>query len=122
MTAADWPPVWSFLREIVAAGETFSYDPDMSESDARSMWLLTPPARTVVAVTEDGAVAGTANMYANRQGGGSHVASGSLMVDPAQWGQGTGRALAEDMVELARAKRFRGIQFNAVVECNERAA
>jgi L-amino acid N-acyltransferase YncA len=122
MTEDDWPAVWSFLREIVAAGETFSYDPDMSESDARAMWFLEPPARTVVAVTENGAVAGTANMYANRQGGGSHVASGSLMVDPARWGHGIGRALTEDMIEWARAKGFRGIQFNAVVECNERAA
>jgi RimJ/RimL family protein N-acetyltransferase len=117
----DWPAVWSFFRGIVAAGETFPYDPDMSEQEARAMWFLEPPARTVVAVGEDGAVAGTANMYANRPGGGSHVASGSLMVNPARWGTGVGRALAEDMIAWARAIGFRAIQFNAVVEGNERA-
>ena len=25
-TAGDWPAIWPFLHEIVAAGETFSYD------------------------------------------------------------------------------------------------
>jgi GNAT superfamily N-acetyltransferase len=121
MTDDDWPTVWAFLRDIVSAGETFQYDPDMSESDARAMWLVEPPGRTVVAVTEDGTVAGTANMYANRPGGGSHIASGSLMADPAYWGQGVGRALAEEMLRWARVRGFRGIQFNAVVEGNERA-
>ena len=85
------------------------------------MWFVGPPGRTVVAVIEDEAVAGTANMYANRPGGGSHVASGSLMVDPARWGLGVGRTLAEDMIAWARARGFRGIQFNAVVEGNDRA-
>lgn len=121
VTDEDWPAVWSFMRDIVAMGETFPYDPNMSEPYARAMWFVEPPARTVVAVTEDGAVAGSANMYANRQGGGSHVASGSLMVDPARWGQGVGRALTEDMIEWAQGQGFRGIQFNAVVEGNERA-
>jgi L-amino acid N-acyltransferase YncA len=121
VTDEDWPAVWSFLREIVAVGETFPYDPTMSESDARATWFVKRPGRSVVAITEEGAIAGTANMYANREGGGSHVASGSLMVDPARWGHGVGRALTEDMIEWARAKGFRGIQFNAVVESNERA-
>jgi GNAT superfamily N-acetyltransferase len=109
------------MHEIVSAGETFPYDPDMSESDARAVWFVDPPARTVVAVTDDEGVAGTANMYANRPGGGSHIASGSFMVNPGRWGQGVGRALTEDMIAWAREQGFRGIQFNAVVEGNERA-
>ena len=121
VTDGDWAAVWSFLGEIVAAGETFPYDRNMSETEARALWLVGPPGRTVVAVTQDGAVAGTANMYANRPGGGSHVASGSLMVDPAHWGLGVGRALAEEMIAWARKEGFRGVQFNAVVEGNDRA-
>lgn len=121
VTDDDWPSVWPFLREIVAAGETFPYDPDMSESHARAIWFVKPPGRTVVAITEDGAVVGTANMYANRPGGGSHIASGSFMVAPARWRQGVGRALAQELIEWAHARGFRGIQFNAVVESNERA-
>ena len=114
---ADWPAIWPFLHEIVAAGDTFSYDQRMGEAQARAMWMLDPPDRTSVAV-EDGLVLGSANMYPNHDGPGAHVASGNFMVDSAHRGKGVGRALAEDMVEWARRRGFRAIQFNAVAESN----
>jgi L-amino acid N-acyltransferase YncA len=120
-TSDDWDGIWSFLRQIVAAGETYAYDPHMSEDEARRLWMVGPPARTVVAVGEDGAILGTANMYANRPGPGAHVASASFMVDPARGGRGVGRALGEHMLGWAREEGFRAVQFNAVVETNERA-
>ena len=119
--AGDWEAIWPFFAEVVRAGEALPYDPDIDEEDARSMWMVGPPGRTVVAVDDDGAVAGTANMYANRPGGGSHVASGSFIVDPSRWGEGAGRALGEEVVAWAKKAGFRAIQFNAVVETNERA-
>ena len=60
----------------------------------------------------------TAHWGPNRPGRGSHVATGSFMVDPAATGQGVGRALGEHVVAAARAAGYRGIQFNAVVETN----
>jgi L-amino acid N-acyltransferase YncA len=75
----------------------------------------------VVAVERGGRVVGTANMYANRPGPGSHVASGSFMVDPAQWGKGAGRALCEEALDWARDQGYRAMQFNAVAESNTRA-
>jgi L-amino acid N-acyltransferase YncA len=120
-TSEDWPQVWPFFREIVVSGETFAYDPEMTEPEARAMWFLGPPARTVVAVSAGGVVVGSANMYANRGGGGAHVASASFMVSPDHWGHGIGRALGEDMLAWARRERFRAVQFNAVVESNTRA-
>jgi GNAT superfamily N-acetyltransferase len=75
----------------------------------------------VVAVDEDGAVLGTANMYANRLGPGAHVASASFMVDPCAAGHGVGRALGEATLEWARTTGFHAMQFNAVVETNTRA-
>jgi GNAT superfamily N-acetyltransferase len=117
----DWGAIWPFLRQIVAARETYAYDPEMSESEARRMWMVGPPGRTVVATDGADIVTGTANMYANRQGPGSHVASASFMVDPKRAGQGIGRALGEHVIEWARASGFRAIQFNAVVETNRAA-
>lgn len=114
----DWKAIWPFFRRIVAAGETYAYDPEMSESEGRRMWMIGPPGRTVVATDGDDVVLGTANMYANRQGPGSHVASASFMVDPDHSGRGVGRALGENMIEWARRSGFRAIQFNAVVETN----
>src|SRR5258706_107965 len=59
-TGEDWPAIWSFLREIVAAGDTYAYDPDLSEARARETWLLEPPARTAVAAATDGTILGSA--------------------------------------------------------------
>jgi GNAT superfamily N-acetyltransferase len=120
-TDADWPAIWPFLRVIVAAGDTFSYDPAMDEATARAMWMVEPPARTTVAAAPDGAVLGTANMYANRPGPGAHVASGNVMVAAEHEGRGIGRALLADMLAWARGAGFRGVQFNAVAASNVRA-
>jgi len=117
-TAEDWPRIWPFFREIVRAGDTFAYDQRMEEAEARGLWMVGPPARTTVALDDDGAVLGTANMYANRPGPGSHVASASFMVDAARRGQGAGRALCEDALDWARSAGFTAMQFNAVVETN----
>lgn len=121
-TMADWPSIWPFFAEIVRAQETYAYDPQIDEATARSMWmLLEAPARTVVAVDERSAVLGTANMYPNRPGPGSHIASASFMVDSAARGRGAGRALGQYVVDWAKGSGYRGIQFNAVVETNEPA-
>lgn len=115
----DWPAIRPFFREIVAAGETFPYPFDLTDVQARELWMLEAPKRTSVAVDEaDGTVLGSATMYANRGGNGAHVASASYMVDPRKSGRGVGRALVEDSLEWARAQGFRGMQFNAVVETN----
>ncbi|WP_269856505.1 GNAT family N-acetyltransferase [Streptomyces sp. RPT161] len=120
-TPADWPAIWPFLREIVAAGETYTYPRDLPEEQARAMWLLEPPGRTVVAVDDGGAVLGTAKMNPNHMGGAAHIASASFMVDPGCSGRGVGRALGEHVLEWARAEGYRAMQFNAVVETNTRA-
>lgn len=120
-TADDWPTIWPFLHLIVAAGETFSYDRELTEQEARAMWLLPSPGRTVVAVAPDGELLGSANMDANRPGPGAHVASANYMVDPRHTGRGVGRALVGETLDWARDAGFRAMQFNAVVETNEPA-
>ncbi|HEU5352837.1 MAG TPA: GNAT family N-acetyltransferase [Actinocrinis sp.] len=115
----DWRSIWPFFRAIVAAGDTFAYATDLTEDQGRELWMPGAPAHTIVAVDEEsGEVLGSANMYANRPGNGSHVASASYMVDPQRSGRGVGRALVEYSLEWARAAGFRAIQFNAVVETN----
>jgi GNAT superfamily N-acetyltransferase len=120
-TLPDWPAIWPFLHRIVAAGETYCYDRDLAEDQARAIWFVKPPGRTVVAVDVDGAVLGTAKMYPNHGGPAAHVASASFMVDPEYAGQGVGRALGEHVLDWARAEGYRAMQFNAVVETNRGA-
>ncbi|GAA4672749.1 GNAT family N-acetyltransferase [Streptomyces chumphonensis] len=120
-TEEDWPAIWAFMRGIIAAGDTYTYDPDTPEEAARALWFVPPPGRAFVAVDDDGTVLGTSKVARNQAGGGSHVANGSYMVDPARSGRGVGRALGEHSLEWARAAGFRGMQFNAVVATNTRA-
>jgi L-amino acid N-acyltransferase YncA len=120
-TDADWEAIWPIFHRIVGAGETYAYDQEMDEPEARRVWMVPPPGRVSVVLGEDGQVVGSSSMYRNRGGPGSHVASASFMVDPDRAGRGAGRALGEDMVAWARASGFRAIQFNSVVESNTRA-
>jgi len=119
-TAGDWSGIWRIVREVVVAGDTFAYATEMTEDEARELWMVAAPSRPAIAV--DGvAVLGTANMYANRAGPGAHVASASFMVASAARGGGVGRALVEDALTWARAAGFRSMQFNAVAETNAAA-
>ena len=119
-TDGDWPAVWPFFAEIVAAGETYAYPDDLASDDARDLWMEGPPSRVVVAVDGD-VIFGSAKMGPNRPGRGSHVATASFMVSAAARGRGVGRALVDDALEWARRQRYRAMQFNAVVETNESA-
>ena len=117
-TDADWPAIWPFMRRIVAAGETFSWDRDITEERARAAWMHRPPGRTVVAVDGSGRIVGTAETHPNHGGPAAHVANAGFMVDPDRGGRGIGRRLAEHVLREARADGYRAMQFNAVVETN----
>ena len=120
-SAADWPRIWPFFAEIVAAGETYAFPPELTVETGAAWWMEPPPGETVVAVDAGDMVLGSAKWGPNRPGRGSHVATASFMVDPARQGQGVGRALAEYVVTAARAGGYDGMQFNAVVETNTAA-
>lgn len=117
---ADWPPVWAIFRQVVAAGDTYAYDPAWSPEQAREVWVEAAPGHTVVAC-EGPSVLGTAKMGPNRPGPGSHVATASFMVADAARGRGVGRALGEYALAWARGRGYATMQFNAVVETNHAA-
>ncbi|AXB49112.1 GNAT family N-acetyltransferase [Amycolatopsis albispora] len=119
-TDADWAQVWPIVREVVRKGDTYAYDPAMTEDEARGTWIERPPRQTVVAV-EDGRVLGTAKMGANRAGPGAHVATASLMVDAGVRGKGVGTELCRYVLDWARDRGFAGMQFNAVAASNTSA-
>src|SRR5579862_196211 len=123
-TEDDWQRIWPFLRRIVAAGDTYTWETAITEHQARDRWLRwhgRADGHTVVAVAPDGAVMGTAQTGPDQDGPGDHIFGASFMVDPAHSGRGVGRALGEHVLELARASGARGMRFNAVVETNTAA-
>ena len=117
----DWPQVWPIIEEVVRAGDTFPFATDLTEADARVIWLDNGPGgRASVAVDGD-RVLGTAKMGRNRPGPGSHVATASYMVAADARGRGVGRALVVDSLTWARETGYAAMQYNAVVATNKSA-
>jgi L-amino acid N-acyltransferase YncA len=120
-TAADWPAIWPIFRAVVAAQDSFVYDPQPTEQAARATWMEPPPGRVVVALDDAGTVLGTAKIGPNHAGPGGHVATASFMVAPAARSRGVGRALGEHALVWARSAGYTLMKFNAVAESNTRA-
>jgi GNAT superfamily N-acetyltransferase len=117
----DWSAFYPVLVDVVAAGETYAYPEGLGSSEARELWVESPPGLTVVAVDDAGSVLGSAKAGPNRPARGSHVATASFMVAPSARGQGVGRLLGEWALEWAREQGYAAMQFNAVVETNTAA-
>lgn len=112
----DWPRIWPFWHRIVAAGETYTWDPGTSEEDARALWMS--PAKRVYVVEDDGTVVASAYLTPNYGGPAARIANAGFMVDPDRAGRGIGRLLAEHVLAEARDAGYRGMVFNAVVDTN----
>lgn len=115
-TEQDWPRVYSFYAAIMAEGKTYAFGEGQTLDEVRPWWMEQPPGQTVA--LDGDAVLGSAKMGANRPGRGAHVATASVLVDPAHQRKGVGRALGLYVLDWARLAGFKSIQFNAVVELN----
>jgi len=115
-TSEDRDAVWNIFHAIVAAGDTYAFDPKMSRDEALAYWFR---ADTHTYVAErDGCVVGTYILRANQPGLGSHVANAAFMVASDAQGSGVGRRMAEHCLGEARHLGFRAMQFNFVVSTN----
>jgi len=118
-TAGDRDAIWDIFREVVAARDTYAFDPGMSRHDALGYWFQAD-TRTYVAESR-GRILGTYILRPNQSGGGSHVANAAFMVAPNARGQGIGRVMDEHCLSEARLLGFRAMQFNFVVSTNDSA-
>jgi ribosomal protein S18 acetylase RimI-like enzyme len=115
-TDADWPRLWPIWNEVIAAGDTYAYEPSTDQSTAKAMWMDAPGGELWLA--ERAQVLGMYRISPNHDGPGAHVANGSYMVPASARGLGVGRALVEHSLKRAAAAGYLAIQFNAVAETN----
>jgi L-amino acid N-acyltransferase YncA len=115
-TEADCDAIWNIFHEIVAAGDTYAFDPKMSREEALAYWFRAD-THTYVA-EKDGGIVGTYILRSNQLGPGSHVANAAFMVAANAQGSGVGRVMAEHCLSEARRMGFRAMQFNLVVSTN----
>src|SRR5262245_2122581 len=116
----DSDAIWSIFHAVVAAGDTYVFDPQMSREDALAHWFRFD-THTYVAEADDGQVLGTYILRPNQPGLGSHVANAAYMVSPSARGAGVGRRMGEHSIAEARRLGFRAMQFNFVVATNQAA-
>ena len=138
-TAADREAIWNIFHEVVAAGETYALDPNISREDALTYWFA-PGTHTYLVEIDPEFVgeadsfpgtatpsstanpnhvtAGTYILRPNQSGGGSHVANAGFMVSASSRDQRLGRAMAEHCLSEARRLGFRAMQFNYVISTN----
>ena len=115
-TESDRDAIWEILREVIAAGDTYTLDAGMSRDEALAYWFQESAHVYVAEVNRH--VAGSYTMHANHAGGGDHVAWAGFIVAKSARGQGIGRAMGEHSLQEARRLGFRAMQFNCVVSTN----
>ena len=141
-TEEDRDAIWEIFHEVVAAGDTYAIDPEISREKALAYWF--DGTHTYVAELERNSVGeadsfpgtltasptagergrdlvGTYILRPNQTAGGAHVANAGFMVGRKARGAGVGRAMAAHCLNEARRLGFRAMQFNFVVSTNESA-
>ncbi|MBW4022605.1 MAG: GNAT family N-acetyltransferase [Proteobacteria bacterium] len=118
-TLEDCAAIWSIIGPIIAAGETYALPRNWSREEALAYWLA--PEHEVFVAEAEGCVLGTCYLQPNKLGGGAHVANAGFATGEAARGRGIARAMGRHVLDHARARRFRAMQFNFVVGSNEPA-
>jgi len=142
-TNADRDAIWNIFHEIIAAGDTYAFDPQMPREEALGYWFradthtyvaeldrqsvgeadgfLGTATPSPTASKQGRRIAGTYILRPNQSGPGSHVANAAFMVARDAEGAGVGRRMAEHCLTEARRMGFRAMQFNFVISTNTRA-
>jgi L-amino acid N-acyltransferase YncA len=117
---ADWAATWQILEPVFRAGETYAFSPDITEEDARNVWVDMPSA-TFVAVDENNEVIGTYCIKPNKPALGAHVCNCGYVVAENSRGKGVGSEMCEHSQRKAISQGFRAMQYNLVVSTNDGA-
>jgi ribosomal protein S18 acetylase RimI-like enzyme len=115
----DFERIWPIFHEIVAAGETYGYPRDITQEQARELWMDIP--RKTYVFEENGRILGTYYLKTNQLGPGDHVCNCGYMVSSSARGRGIATTMCVHSQETARELGYKAMQFNFVALSNEGA-
>ncbi len=115
-TEADGAVIWSIIRPIIAAGEAYALPRDWSMAAALAYWF--GPEHEVFLCEENGVALGCCYIQPNKLGGGAHIANAGFATADQARGRGVARAMGVYILDHARGRGFRGMQFNFVISTN----
>jgi L-amino acid N-acyltransferase YncA len=115
----DFEQIWPIFREIVVAGETYAFPPDITPEQAFDVWFRNP--RKSYVYEDAGRILGAYFLKTNQGGPGDHVCNCGYIVSSAARGRGVASAMCEHSQEIARKLGYQAMQFNIVVSTNETA-
>lgn len=119
--ADDADPLWAMLAPVFRAGDAYAIETDIGRNDALAFWTGAPHEAWIAEDEEGGEALGTYYIQPNQRGGGDHVCNCGYVTAAAARGKGVARAMLEHSLAQARSAGFRAMQFNFVVETNDRA-
>ena len=114
----DWPFVWTIIKPVFQAGETYAFSPDITEEEARLVWIEKPEI-TLVDVGEDSDMLGTYYLKPNQPTLGAHVCNCGYIVAGKVRGRGIASAMCEHSQREAATRGYRAMQYNLVVSTND---
>lgn len=115
----DFEQIWPIFQEIVVAGETYAFPPDITREQAFEVWFKAP--RKSYVCEDDGQILGAYFLKTNQGGPGDHVCNCGYIVSSAARGRGVATAMCEHSQDVARELGYKAMQFNIVVSTNETA-
>lgn len=119
--AAEFPLIAPLMQTVLDGEDAFSLPANASTQQQCEYFFSGLNNEVWLAETDEGEIAGAYCQRANQAGLGSHIANGSYLVNPKLNGRGIGTQLGEHSLKRAKAKGYRGIQFNFVVSTNRPA-
>jgi len=120
LAAEDWAAAWQIIEPVFRAGETYAFDPDISEAEARKVWVEVPSA-TFIAEDDQSRILGTYYIKPNQPTLGAHVCNCGYIVAEHARNRGIASEMCKHSQQEAIARGFRAMQYNLVVAANQAA-
>jgi ribosomal protein S18 acetylase RimI-like enzyme len=117
--STDADKIWIIIKEVIATGDTYVFDPDSSREKMLAYWCGRDK-QTYVALF-DSEIVGTFVIKDNQPDLGAHIANASYMTSPPASGRGIGKSMGEFSLKEAKRLGYKAMQFNIVVKSNDRA-